>query len=258
MQSIIKIFLPVLVVHVCRAQPAEVPGTLQTTSSLFLPDATAAFTCTAGSFDSGCKDCSTLIQCLGSLMALEIKCPALAPYCKKGSCSTRIDSDAGCGFTPIMCTGEGIFPDPNTCYVYHYCVETYMNSEVYVCPAGYVFDATTLQCKPSFFGMGCVTVKCPNSTGVGTYGNSKTFYAVCVYDWNALSLIMMVKCSNGAIFDGKKCVYQCEKEGSFTDTNNSSKYYQCYELNGSWGYYHLSCPDGGKFDAAKQVCVFST
>ncbi|XP_055527753.1 uncharacterized protein LOC129720318 [Wyeomyia smithii] len=235
-QSIImlaKVFLLVLAVQVCRAQPAEVPGTLQTSSSLFLPVATAAFTCTGG-YDSGCKDCFTQTQCMGSAAKIDSACPASAPNCYSGSCSTTIDTASSCKVAKIKCTGEGEYPDPNTCQAYHY---------------------STLLCRKSSNSADCVSIKCPAATGLVAFGTSKTYYALCLYTNNALSQVLMLKCSTGATFDGKTCVYRCSREGNFVDSNNSAKYYQCYILNGKWTYDNLACPDGKKFNATQQICL---
>ncbi|XP_055536702.1 uncharacterized protein LOC129725196 [Wyeomyia smithii] len=252
-----KIFLLVLAVQVCRAHPDEVPGTLQVASPISLPVATAAFTCTGG-YDSGCNNCTTQIQCTGSGTAIETTCRGSTPFCTSGSCSASVDPGVGCSVPTITCTGEGVFPDPYICQAYHNCSEANKKSDAHLCPLGFVFNAATLLCKQSSLAEDCVTVKCPISTGVGTYGTSQTYYAVCIYSNNSLYEILMLKCSDGATFDGRGCVYQCKEEGNFTDANDSTKYYQCYALNEGWAYYHLKCPSGKKFDATKQVCMPST
>ncbi|XP_055532648.1 uncharacterized protein LOC129722867 [Wyeomyia smithii] len=249
-----KVFLLVLAVQVCRAQPAEVPGTLQTSSSLFLPVATAAFTCTGG-YDTGCKDCLTQTQCMGNANQIDSACPAFAPNCYKGSCSTTIDTASGCKVAKIKCTGEGVYPDPNTCQAYHYCSAAGEDSDVYTCAVGYVLNPATLKCRILSNSADCVTVKCPAATGLVAFGTSKTYYALCLYTNNALSQVLMFKCSTGATFDGKTCVYQCSREGNFVDSNNSAKYYQCYILNGKWTYENLACPVGKKFNATQQICL---
>ncbi|XP_055537353.1 uncharacterized protein LOC129725478 [Wyeomyia smithii] len=238
MQSIImlmKIFLLVLAIKV---------------SAAFL-------TCTGG-YESGCKDCMTQLQCMGSHASIQTVCPVSAPYCASGSCSTSLDVEAGCKVASIRCTGIGKFPDPSTCQAYHFCDEAEISSDVYTCPPGNIFNGTALQCERSPLAEDCVTLKCPASTGVATYGTSKTYYAICVYSNNVLSQILMMKCPDGATFDGKNCIYQCKEEGSFADSNDPSKYYQCQALNGGWTYYHLDCPTGEQFDASQQKCVSCT
>ncbi|XP_055532647.1 peritrophin-44-like [Wyeomyia smithii] len=252
-----RVFLLVLAVQVCLAQSDEVPGTRQAFASLFLAAADVEFVCTDVSFESGCSSCSVMKQCLGSLGAAETNCTlsASTPYCNGGACSAIPNLDDGCEAKQMECTGEGIFPDPTTCQLYHYCSRSGADSDVYKCPADYVFNADTGKCKRPFSSADCVTIKCPAVTGAGTYGTSKTIFGMCINSGTTISKILVFQCPTGATFDGKKCVYQCTKEGNFADSSNASKYFQCYISGGKYVFESKTCLNGKKFDATRQICV---
>lgn len=66
---------------------------------------------------------------------------------------------------------------------------------------------------------------------------------------------MMFKCPDGWIFNGKKCVFNCQREGRYAVPGNDTMYYECtyianrYVLNNK-----ESCPQGYKFSSSIQYC----
>ncbi|XP_053683582.1 uncharacterized protein LOC128733803 [Sabethes cyaneus] len=220
----------------------------------------AAFTCTGTSFATGCTDCKTLKICLGTQTLVDLSCDTIpaTPFCTDGSCSATPSVSDICPVTAISCTGVGLYPDPLNCQVYHNCVQAgTSNSDPYVCPTDYVFDAATGVCKQKRTAADCVQVQCPTGgVGFGTYGTSKTYYAFCYKQATTnVQVIALLKCSDGATFDGSKCVYQCKKEGSFPNTADPSSYYQCYMVSGKFKVDLKTCPTGKKFDSTKNACV---
>lgn len=252
-------FFPALLVLLLAALAncfKEVPGTRQAAPPP--TEVTTGFECSATAFDVGCANCTMLKVCLASLGEVDVNCPDTPekPFCASGACSATPDPSANCAATSITCTGVGIYPDPSNCQVYHNCLEVGVdNSDPYICPTDYVFNAATGLCRRKRNAADCVQIKCPAGIGFGTYGTSKTYYAFCYFTATNTRAIAVFKCSDGATFDGSKCVYQCKKEGMFPNTTDLSSYYQCYIVGGKFEAVLQACPSGKNFDATKKVCV---
>ncbi|XP_058831736.1 probable endochitinase [Topomyia yanbarensis] len=254
-----KVILLAIAVQVCLASSDEMPGYPLAMASMFQPAPTAFYTCDGTSSGTGCKSCTVSLLCVG---ATEVPTDCVAtspttPNCNNGACSATAAEGCETQAKPITCTGEGVYPDAKNCGIYHYCSASSSPSDIYTCATGYVFNAATGLCKRNGSASDCVVIKCPASSGYGSYGSSKTYYGYCVYSGTppAVTDIYMFKCSTGATFDGSTCVYQCSKEGNFPNTNDSKTYYQCYVVSGKWKADLVSCPSGKKFDATKQICV---
>ncbi|XP_058464958.1 uncharacterized protein LOC131438744 [Malaya genurostris] len=222
---------------------------------------TFTFACANNNFGAGCTECAKGKLCLGTAEAADVDCTLTpsTPYCNAGQCSaTAVD---GCATTTaaasITCTSDGIFPDSKLCGVYHACEKANSQSDLYNCPAGYVFNPLTALCKKSSSAADCLTIKCPAASGFGTYGTSKTYYAYCLYSGSpvALTQTIMFKCPTNTLFDGTQCAYTCTKEGNFANSVDKTTYYQCSISGGKWVATLVSCPSGKQFDSTKQICV---
>ncbi|XP_058836950.1 uncharacterized protein LOC131693267 [Topomyia yanbarensis] len=255
----VKIILLAISIQACRTSSDEIPGMPQAMTAMTQPMPTAMITCDGIFVGAVCRSCSEALLCIGAT-SFNSDCGAISPNmpnCNNGECSDIALEGCTTLYPPITCTGEGIYPDAISCRIYHYCTTVGSRSDVYTCPTGYVFNADTGLCKRNSSASDCVVIKCPASSGYGTYGTSKTYYAYCLYSGSpaAVTDIYIFKCSTGAIYDGTLCVYQCSKEGNFANTGDATTYYQCYISSGKWKADLLSCPRGKKFDATKQVCV---
>ncbi|XP_058832378.1 uncharacterized protein LOC131690530 [Topomyia yanbarensis] len=244
----------------CLANSDEVPGIPQSMAAMFQPAPMADFACANNNFGIGCVGCNKVLTCLGTKPSVTTECNTVSPYtpnCVDGQCSAKTNIAGGCKAKAIDCTGEGIYPDPRNCEIYHYCSAANSQSDIYTCPSGYVFNALTGGCKLKASAEDCVAVSCPASTGYGTFSASKSYYAFCLYSGSPAILtdIIMMKCATGATFDGNKCVFQCSTEGNFANSDDPTTYYQCYQDNGTWVVQLQKCPGSKKFDATKQICV---
>ncbi|XP_058827129.1 uncharacterized protein LOC131687106 [Topomyia yanbarensis] len=162
----------------------------------------------------------------------------------------------------ILCTGVGIYPDPNDCRKYHYCSPTELYSWTQSCPPNYAFvyrpfTSNVFPCRRiSARSSNCVKIDCSQNSLVTAYGRSKIFYAICyINELTRQSEAVMMKCSDGAQLDGIKCVYRCRREGLFVYSVNPAKYYQCYYSARKLVYRLLNCPNGKVFNESKKVCI---
>ncbi|XP_055629328.1 uncharacterized protein LOC129770486 [Toxorhynchites rutilus septentrionalis] len=250
----VKLLLLIGCVAHLHAAPQSVPGKLLRASSAAGPT-TLTTTCDGTGYYTQCSGCNSILVCLGSFSDTR-KCDVLVPdtpYCVNGTCSAQPSYDT-CPPPALKCTGEGYYPDPNNCKLYHYCEVTGEPSDVYECSPNYVFNGVD-GCKQQIFPSDCVTCKCdPSKIFVG-YGNSKIFYAYCVYQNAKVTDIIMSKCSGASTFNGVKCDFKCPSEGNFAYEGDKKRYYQCYTSGGKLTFTVQSCSNSDVFNPEYGVCV---
>ncbi|XP_058833008.1 uncharacterized protein LOC131690940 [Topomyia yanbarensis] len=245
----------------------------------------------SGTIATKCTGCKSLIICVRDLTTFESGCDQneycmdIPGYPGNAVCSTMLPSGCTADSTTttstttaatttevtttesnpvtrpsndqaaIQCTGSGIYPDPTNCFIYHYCSASNEDSTVQVCPPGYSFyhGAASIGVFPCKLDTVCDVVDCSGTATVVPYGTSETFFAIC-HGSDGGSAAMM-KCSDGAAFDGVECVFSCTGEGMFANTVDSSVYYKCYfsgtELVSTLEY----CPANKVFNDVIKVCV---
>lgn len=227
-----------------------------------------------------CTGCKTVKICIGPTSATEGLCVG-GPYCHQNGNAVDCTDEAPPGCEPdiipgppppapegedgdpeegsILCTGVGIFPDPTDCNVYHYCPARNRFSWVQVCPPDYAFAYTSPAASDRFpckqiktEAKDCVKISCSSSGDtLKSYGTSKIFYGIC----SGEGRVAMVKCSDGATFNGTECVFKCAKEGLYPNTVDPSQYYQCYFAGKTLVVRAKNCPEGRTFDTSLMVCT---
>ncbi|XP_039435120.1 uncharacterized protein LOC120417226 [Culex pipiens pallens] len=208
-------------------------------------------TCGAGAM------CQFVQICLGNMQEYKF-CPMVdftKPYCNRGECSETPETfDEECNLPVLMCTGEGIFPDPSICSMYHNCTAVGTMSSVVQCPMGEVFDPDASACKLPAVPEDCMKIKCDVNELFSRYGTSKSFYGYCEMNAGLLSTtyIRIFKCPDGTTFNGKGCSYGCPEVGRFGDSSDPSVYYECYEQGVD--AIRNTCPVGKVFDTARKAC----
>ncbi|XP_055601308.1 uncharacterized protein LOC129750110 [Uranotaenia lowii] len=242
----------------------EVPGTLiwEKPSGLSIVGLAEVIppTCDGVNYYSTCYDCNQILVCSGKLPSTQQNCRVNSPtkpYCSAGICSAT----PTCPPEPLSCTDAGKFPDPYNCTQYHYCEAAGEDSSVYACPPKYVYNADTGLCKVQVYVADCMTAKCDPTKGFGTYGTSKTFFAICTYDdKGVLSSVDMAKCPNNTLFDtvnGSGCKFTCPKDGNFANPMDPTfaSYYLCYTSGVTKVASLQKCAEGKAFDVAAGLCT---
>lgn len=65
---------------------------------------------------------------------------------------------------------------------------------------------------------------------------------------------IMFRCENGWTFNGRKCVYNCVREGRFRVVGSDTQYYECNIVNGRYQSSIDTCPNGFKFVESIGMC----
>ncbi|EDS39880.1 conserved hypothetical protein [Culex quinquefasciatus] len=257
-----KLLILVVSVQLVALIRADIPGTFlnHTTHRAADPSAAAASSdqqCDGLSFYTTCTPgmCEMVQVCLGA--STEYRYCSMVnpdkPFCNKGECSDVPDFSGGCEPNHLWCTGEGWFPDPNVCWLYHYCEELNVMSDVAMCPAGYVYNPETSMCKKKLSDEDCIRIECDADEVLSPYGESKRYFGFCQLE-GAMSInIRMYQCPDDTKFNGKGCVYECTAVGRFGVDSDPSVFYTCFEVGGE--AMLEKCPVGKTFDKSKGVCT---
>ncbi|XP_065090522.1 uncharacterized protein LOC135711576 [Ochlerotatus camptorhynchus] len=219
-------------------------------------------TCGGGQ-TSVCSNCTALSICIAPNIAVDVKCSGSNAYCVPGDVEASCSTVPAEGCAPpsdetaaIVCSSQGLLPDPSNCNIYHVCRTVQGFSDVYKCPSGTRFNLSVLQCRTQSLSP-CVTVSCGATGGFVYYGTSRQYYAYCLVQ-NGVTTPYMFKCSNRASFSTvtNSCVYVCAGVGNFVNTNDPSTYYQCYIANGRYVPALRQCPLGTTtFNQTLQYCT---
>uniref|UniRef100_A0A7G3AMM8 Putative peritrophin-like protein n=1 Tax=Lutzomyia longipalpis TaxID=7200 RepID=A0A7G3AMM8_LUTLO len=221
-----------------------------------------------GTFGTKCKDCRTLMNCVGtdppiSTLSCAEKDPK-KPYCVNTACSaTPNEKDPSCKDTAqsdFLCTGIGYFPDASKCNRFYICPETGENKAVtYECPNNYVYKSKARGCVKKLAAADCYAVDCsktPNEFGV--YLKDPAYYYFCQKDKTTSRAIVM-KCpdEDNMQFDPKVgyCTFRCPKEGYYVNVQDCTKYYYCYNVGSAFEVADIKCPDGFSFDPRTLKCI---
>lgn len=125
----------------------------------------------------------------------------------------------------------------------------------YDCMPGYVYDMASKNCKRQFFSQECKILDCAKSNGVWVYyDNNKQFYGYCYQTEAGLEEVVLFKCGDGSEFDGQQCQYKCRSEGKFPDTQDHSRYFECYYVGFVMHFRVKTCAKGMVFDGNAKIC----
>ncbi|XP_062534883.1 uncharacterized protein LOC134204068 [Armigeres subalbatus] len=209
-----------------------------------------------------CLDCTKISVCLRGTVLPARDCPLDAPYCVNSDisgahCSARPDEEREGCTSSFRCSSEGYFPDPNNCYYYYLC-DADLNAFKYDCMPGYVYDMTNKNCRRQIFPSECKTLDCAKSNGVWVYyDNNKQFYGYCYQSESGSEEVVLFKCSDGSEFNGQQCQYKCRSEGKFPDTQDRSRYFECYFVGFTLNSRVKQCATGMVFDENAKICKSS-
>ncbi|EAT35177.1 AAEL012649-PA [Aedes aegypti] len=206
-----------------------------------------------------CMDCNKISVCLRGKVLPARDCPRDAPYCVNsdgfgGHCSAKPDEDREDCRSDFQCSSEGYFPDPNNCHYYYLC-DLDLKAFKYDCMPGYVYDMVSRSCKRQIFSQECKKLDCSKSNGVWVYyDNNKQYYGYCYQTEAGVEEVALFKCSDGSEFDGQKCQFKCRSEGKFADSQDRSRYFECYYVGFVLQSRTKVCAKGMVFDGSAQIC----
>ncbi|GAB0096654.1 hypothetical protein DMENIID0001_121880 [Sergentomyia squamirostris] len=221
-------------------------------------------------FGPRCKDCRTLMNCLGKDPPVSTeKCSdknPKTPYCVNNVCTASPDpNDPDCNQSNIdfPCTGEGYFPDPDNCAKYYICPGVNQIAKEYGCFPNYVYRSKDKICGKKINAADCPTVDCsktPNEFGV--YKTDPAYYYFClkISETEKKTIMMVCLDSVNTEYDPAvgECTFRCKKEGKFVNVLDCKKFYTCYKVGAAWEVRTEECPPNYFFDPVKLVCVQGT
>nr|ABV44751.1 peritrophin-like protein [Phlebotomus papatasi] len=263
------VILATFVVNVhCEEVVPGIPVQRRSTRQTVFASRAAGPGATCGNtFGPKCKDCRTLMKCLGADPPVSSQSCAErnpnTPYCTKTYCSaTPDDSNPSCKDpqkSDFTCTGEGYFPDPDQCTRYYICPGPLQDAVAYDCPTNYVYKSKERGCGRRVNALDCATVDCsktPNEFGV--YKNDPAYYYFCLSDKNTKKTVVM-KCLDevNSQYDPNvgECTFRCSKEGKFVDVLDCTKYNVCYKVGSTFQVDSVQCPTGYFFDPVGSKCA---
>uniref|UniRef100_A0A1B0D4B5 Uncharacterized protein n=1 Tax=Phlebotomus papatasi TaxID=29031 RepID=A0A1B0D4B5_PHLPP len=217
-----------------------------------------------GAFGEKCKDCFSMLICLGNNPPSEAKCPDATPYCDKtrpsGVCvKDKPAGDPTCEGPPptgFICTAaEGFFPHPTNCSQYFEC----LNNEAikYDCPPGYSWTTNGMGCRQRTSTIHCGTITCKAGDVTAPLSNNATFFGYCNIA-EALENIIVTKCPGARqVYDTslKACNFVCPSEGLFEDDIDPTFYYECYKSGTKIVYESKQCSNNRTFNERERRCV---
>jgi hypothetical protein len=175
-------------------------------------------------------------------LGISINCTSSIPYCVEETsgqalCSaTPPVSCATTATTDFDCTGEGIYPDPESCKKFYNCYNDngVLKSQLGTCDEQYVFDPDS----PSFCrytnNYYCTLPNCKNVTQLTNslfiypfYPYNRQYVALCVPNTKPL----VFKCPSNFKPNLAEipitCVFACKSPGLFPNPTSITKYYEC-------------------------------
>ncbi|XP_065090590.1 uncharacterized protein LOC135711647 [Ochlerotatus camptorhynchus] len=206
-----------------------------------------------------CLDCSQISVCLRGKVLPARDCPKDVPYCVNsalgGYCSAKPDEEReGCR-TNFQCSSEGYFPDPHNCNFFYLCDSDFKATK-YDCMPGYMYDMVQRNCRRQTHAQECKKLDCGKSNGVWVYYESnKQYYGYCYQTETASEEVVLFKCSDGSEFDGQQCQFKCRAEGKFADTQDYTRYFECYYVGFTLYSRVKACPKGMVFDTKAKFCL---
>ena len=182
----------------------------------------------------------------------------------------------------FTCTALTFFPDPIDCQTYHECSLTNTTvpadgdtpaTSVMVrtpklrnCRPEYAYNPITQVCDLRFTPGRCTQIKCADGDlyKYKPYGTSKQYFAMCVNGPNKILKPTMYSCPDNTIANiGQipyKCDYVCRRAGFFTNSLDSTKYFECYLTNGKFMSEEGKCDDDKIFQEDRNVlkknCIY--
>ncbi|XP_053686060.1 latent-transforming growth factor beta-binding protein 4-like [Sabethes cyaneus] len=215
--------------------------------------------CSSGGSRAVCMDCNEISVCLNDRALPPKKCPVATPYCVDsqlgGYCSDEPDLERPECHDQFQCTSQGYFPDPFNCHYFYIC-DTNFRAYRQDCMPGYVYNVKINGCRRQIFPSDCESLDCSKSNGVWAYyGKSKQYYGYCYQSSSGSNEVALFKCSDSAEFDGFQCQYKCRSQGRFADSNDRSRYFECYYVGFKLTARVRTCGSGMAFDERTKFCV---
>ncbi|XP_040168046.1 uncharacterized protein LOC120902978 [Anopheles arabiensis] len=269
----------------------DVPSSLWYSTSYSLPlspqfidrNLTGSCTNTSTIVCTGCRRVRVCIPGISDQSLLpENNCPS-GTYCNsidagtRGACLATVDPlFPECRYTTgigegngansgnkvgLLCTGLGVFPDPQDCMKFHYCTSVGSYARLFKCPSGYVYNSKKKTCSRN---TRCQTVRCrPNGRSIFIpFPQDPTYYAYCNYNRRrnrpVLRNVVVYKCTEGSEFNSlsKSCVFKCSREGFLPKPGDPTKFYWCRRVSGNLFGYEQVCPGlGSLFSAKLGICL---
>ncbi|XP_034658817.1 peritrophin-48-like [Drosophila subobscura] len=168
----------------------------------------------------------------------------------------------------FYCQQPGMFPDPYDCRNYHECSTQNVDTPRQ-CGNGAAYSTLTDSCTLPKDSDQCSAAQytCSRAGQTGAWPADSRFYYICQKDTAAAAFFpLLMRCSEGYVFNGYSCVTPTKKLassrmlGSRSCTNYaistcpgataSDEYCLC--IDGALQTQH--CPDGSYFDAQRLVC----
>lgn len=180
------------------------------------------------------------------------------------TCTDKPDQDNKKCQTAFSCTSEGVFPDPSDCTSYRYCSAQNVESVLYRCLDGYVFQSSTKMCRRKDLPLFCETLDCSRTSNNWVlFKPNPAYYAFCLNS-TGISQVYLFKCPDeeNTIYDLSigNCVYNCQREGNFVDRTNCNGYVICSRRTGVWQALKGQCPksywfNNGQCEKEVKACV---
>lgn len=202
-----------------------------------------------------------------NLFCLKTTCGGDLQYCREdvegeAKCSSEPDSRCTPGESEFVCTGEGVFPDPQDCKKYYYCASDESIADPFVCDELYVFDpsgpkneycrltnnryCTTAICEDKFKNIVLSYRYFPKSLG--------QIIASC----QGTKPAIMYRCEKGFEADLKtlpvECNFICTREDKAPFPGNKQKYYACVYSGTKWEAKVKSCFSTYVFNPTTKQC----
>ncbi|XP_069705718.1 uncharacterized protein [Periplaneta americana] len=212
---------------------------------------------------NACKNCTAAPLCLqvgGDYMHFgSYSCAqenASTPYCVAGKCSSVPSKE--CAVPPVSnfrCTGEGYFPDPDDCTLFHICVKG--TAYQFSCNSQNVYSHSRAGCVRRRLSSDCAVMRCTYKSlnEYVVYSKDASLYGMCLKGFPTL----VFRCPKGEQFDSsaKECRFKCSAEGLFPAANSNSKYYECIYISvGNYELIRRECPSKiTHFDPVAKRCV---
>lgn len=133
-------------------------------------------------------------------------------------------------------------------------------SHTYSCPLNHIYNYNRVkECHryvnpPTQY---CPNITCNNasSTYAIVFPRDAQYYYFCIADkFNRSLQPVMFKCDSGWIFNGQKCVYNCQKEGRYAVLDDKTSYYACRIISGKYEVKIQKCPIWFEFSESLGYC----
>ncbi|XP_063708100.1 uncharacterized protein LOC134836803 [Culicoides brevitarsis] len=221
--------------------------------------------------------CGKIIYCDNeNITNAGVDCPASHPYCvtdvRADRCSNVEDPlrpecwKSHVTWNDFFCTDVGYFPDPKNCQNYYICSYDHILADIvpqrYECPPGHIFNyARNKECTryvnpPASY---CPNITCNSQepSYAIVHPRDSSYYYFCmphpmIPGDNYVPI--MFRCDDGWTFNGRRCTFNCQREGRYSVKGSDTAYYECSYVNGRYEFTVEKCPKGFKFVQSIGFC----